>query len=751
MNEYEEEETSSEESLDPKKLAHHYIDQITLAKRRHEEFYNRADKAIKEFLGGGDDSRRGDNSRLNIFNAIINTQLPAYYARTPKSEITLRKKLGNALDNIGAQAIENGSQYCLEECQDFDDVSLAAIKSLLVVGRGVLWERYHVEVERAKEQIPVVSYDEVGFVYPDGTPLQEGVKPIWDGEQYVVVEEYDKVVEEKSITEFVHFKDYLEGPARYESEIEWKARRHYFSKDEYIKEFEEDNPYFKAPEDLDFNTVPEEIKDLGLSKERKAAQGKLAVWEVWCKAKKKILFICEDYEDEPLAIREPAVEIKGFFPCAPALVANVEQDSYIPTCDHYIIKDLLHEVEDLSTRLSHSVEAVKCSALADKQLADALDRMFAEDYAFVPVEDFQKFVQTGGLEDRVLWAPIQHFIAAIQVLGQARNEALSKIYEVTGNSDLLRGTNDPRATAASEQLKGNYANLRFSKRQREIQKFLAAQHKIKAQFMCELFTEETLYEITKFEELEAQIPTQLDEVSGQELKAFTFNDVLEYIRSPYKLYQIDIETDSMVAMDQDAERQQVANYLNSIGQLISQALPAIQQYPTIGELFIAMVDMANAAYRPGKKLDNIQDEMLPKFLAEVQEAKAKADQQANQDPKAVESQVKLQVAQIEAQADQQRVQMEGQKAQMEAQLKQQELQLKQYQAQIELQKLQLEHEKIRLEFVKLGQDAQMKDLEMQGQVVKTAATIQKEAMDTEQATIKAQADIQRAQQQNFKA
>jgi hypothetical protein len=762
----EEEQAEAKPQLeeDDRKLTKYFLDQITIAKRQREKFWKRGEKALKEYQGefSGCDEDTTDTRRINIFNSIVNTGMPAYYARTPKSEVQLREKLGDALDAAGAQAIEAGSQYCLEECQDFDAVAERSVKSLLTVGQGTLWERYEVETEPEIEEIPVIQGQDGAWYYSDGAPVEDAdIGQDQETGQFFVVQEYERVVSEKSVTEFVHYKDYLQSPARYESEVTWKARRIYLSRTEYQELFKQDgNLYYLPVDELDFNTIPEEMKELGLGKDSESMQGKLAVWELWSKPKEKIIYLTEDYHDGPLLKSEPPVKLKGFFPCAPCLVANEAQDQAIPVCDHHIIKDLLKEVERLTTRMHACAEAIRVTAAHDKALGDVLSQMFETDFEFIPIDDFKAFAEKGSLSDRVMFAPVKPFADALQVLGNLREDALKKIYEVTGSSDIMRGATDSRETAAAQQIKGSFANLRFSHRQRQIQKFFAAQLRIKAEFMCTLFADDTLYEICKGREIEKQLQAQATpqqppmppQAQGQPMPPmpqmappqppapqYSFGDVLEYIRNPMKFYKIDIETDSMIALDEAAEREQVANYINSIGGLISQTLPVMSQYPSLADLFVEVLDLANGAYRNGKRLDTLLETLLPAFKKEAA-ANAQREQAGANDPKQAEAQVKLQVAQIEAQSDQMKAQAEVQAAQMDAQLKQMEMSIKQ-------QEIEIERMKIQLEYAKLGKDVQMKDLEMTAQAARTQGTIAKEQMDTQQEAIKLQAAVQKSAQQ----
>lgn len=717
MNEAEAEELP-ESNEDKKKLVKHLNIQLETARKQHDTFYKHAEDAYKEYLSnyGVYDQEDKPVRRMNVFNSIVNTQLPAYYSRTPKAEVGIRKKTGGTLENVTGQAIEHGAQYCLEECQDFDAAAILAIKSYSITGRGVLWERYEAETAVVTENLRVL-FDGESYFYEDGTEVAPESEIVGDEMQgFYAAKTYKKVVSEKAITEFVHYKDYLHSPARCEADISWKARRAYLSKDEFRKRF----PSIDVS-DIKFENIPDELKESkNASKDEIKAQGKAEVWEIWHKEKNRVYWICEDYEEGPIEESEPPFKVKGFYPCSPALCANVGENTAVPTCDYHIIEDQIKEVERTTTRIHACLEAIRANGLYDKMLGDQMTEIYSTDFLMIPIDDFKAFAERGKLEDRIAFAPVEPYVRALEILYDAREQALAKIYEVTGNSDLIRGSTNAQETATAQQLKGNFAQLRFSLKQRQVQQFIKEQLRIKAEVMCSEFQDQTLYEICRGEELEEQfISGEVDPQTGQPLPAeYSFAQVIELMRDDIqRRYKIDIETDSMVALDEGAERQQRTDYLNSIAGFVSQVLPAMQQYPALAPTLMEMVMFATRSYRAGRELEGTIEAGLTEVRQELEQQRANPQQP--EDPKMVENQIKLQIAQIEAQVDQQQAQIELQKAQIDAQLKQLEIQAKVDENQIKREQMQLEagktmvDTKAETEKMKLREDLAKVTLELQ--------------------------------------
>ena len=716
------EESVPQSSEDRRALVKQLKQQIESARKALEDasFYCHGEDAYKEYQGektSYQPAQSDEIRRLNIFHSIIETALPAYYSRTPKSEVSLRTKNGSLVESLGAQLTEAATQYCIEECQDFDSIAERAIKSFAIVGQGILWERYEAVIGEQVDELPVQQGEDGAFYVmgsdgPMTIPEQAEIQETEAG--FVAVLRYETVVEEKSVTDFVHYKDYLEGLARFEEEIPWKARRVYLSRKEFEKQF----PQFEDISKIKFDAMPREIRDQADSLEKRQA-GKAELWELWHRERKKRYYVCESYDEDVISEGPVPFEVKGFFPCAPALKANMTEDSHIPLCDHYIIKDQLLEVERLTTRIHAIIESVRTNFLYDEKLGDKLSDFFDTDHTAIPAKGFE----LKNLGDGVMFFPVERYGTAIEMLYQKREDALNKIYQITGVSDLMRGATDPQETAAAQQIKSRFANLRFSKRQREVQRFVRDQLRIKAELVLAKFDDQRIAQIGRWQEMQQQIPAQMDE-QGQPIgPSITIEQVLQFLREGmYREYSIDIETDSMVALDEEAEREQRNNFLNSVGGFVSQVLPALAQYPAMGDFFSASVMYAAQGYRAGKELHSQLEQGLSKFQAQLAQ---QAQEPQQQDPKMMESQVKLQIAQLDAQSDQQRMQVEFERAKLEQQTAMLELQIKQQETAVKMKQLELEASK---NFTDLEKDSQI--VKLQNDVAKMTMKLDRMAIES---------------------
>lgn len=718
-------EPAEEMPSNDKELADHWHLELQLAKSAHEEFYSEGDEAYRVYFGKKAKDGLLENKaerKVNIFWSQVETLKPALFSRVPKMDVARREKGSDHLARVASQILEQATDYAAEECQDLVSVASQALQDYLVVGRGVLWERYEVEKESVLERLPVSQLEDGSFIYPDGAPLEEGAELQQDEAGFFVTAEYEKVVKEKSVTEYVNWKDYLHNTARNEQEVRWQAKRAYLTKEELIEQFGEIGAEVKR------DVVPGELsKDRSREFEQKR-YSKAEVWEIWDKNTQEVIWISSGLKGKLLKRQEDFLKLDGFFPCQ-VIRSNRKADSLIPRADYQFIKDQLLEIDRLTTRIHAHLEALRTNGCYDKGLGDEIEQVFEGDLNLVPLSNWPDFASKGGMQGVINFLPLETIANVLNQLYQSRESALQKVYEVTGISDIIRGATAPNETATAQQIKGNFANLRFSDRQRAVQRFLAAQLRVKAEIIAENFDAETIRLMSG------------GSFIGSEIREDQFSYVIELLRDdPVRRYRIDIETDSTVAIDENAEKQKRAEFLSSIGQFMGQALPMMQQYSTLAPLFLEFVSFAAKGYKAGRELEQKIEEGLSNF-AQQQMQQAQQPQQA--DPSAMEAQQRMQIEQMrmqtEAAKQQHEMQLEGAKAQHE-------MQLEQMKAQLELAKIDNERQKLATEQMRLQLDAQMAGVELQAAEMKAAADIQraeralqKEAMDTEQELIKAAA------------
>jgi hypothetical protein len=152
-------------------------------------------------------------------------------------------------------------------------------------------------------------------------------------------------------------------------------------------------------------------------------------------------------------------------------------------------------------------------------------------------------------------------------------------------------------------------------------------------------------------------------------------------------FNIDIETDTLVQIDQQTEKSNRVEFLTSVSSFLEKVLPVGQQHPELVPLLGEMLLFGIRGFKIGRTIEG----SFEQFVAQAtQNEKAKAAQPPQPPPpnpemiraqtEAQNSQAKLQADQQTAQAD---MQMEHVKMQAEQQLAAQKLQFEQWKAQLD--------------------------------------------------------------------
>jgi hypothetical protein len=141
-------------------------------------------------------------------------------------------------------------------------------------------------------------------------------------------------------------------------------------------------------------------------------------------------------------------------------------------------------------------------------------------------------------------------------------------------------------------------------------------------------------------------------------------------------FNIDIETDTLVQIDQQAEKQSRIEFLTSASTFLEKVLPMGQQAPELVPLLGEMLLFGIRGFKIGRTIEGTFEQ----FIAQMnQQEKAKAAQPPQPPPPTPE----MIRAQAEAQNAQAKIQMEQAKLQTDQQLETQKLQFEQWKAQLD--------------------------------------------------------------------
>jgi hypothetical protein len=548
--------------------------------------------------------------------------------------------------------IERCLQYEIDK-GDFDASMKLAIIDRLLPGRGTVWVRFE-EKELAQ---PV-----------DALPGEEG------GEAQVMPNAPYKY--ECTPVDYVFWKDVRYSPARCWDEVTWIARRVYMSQDDGIKRFGED-----------FKQVPLTHEPVGLDEmEKMGVEGlddmkKAVVWEIWSKTTKQVFWVSEGYS-KTLDIKDDPLGLDNFWPCPKPLFATQTTETLVPIPDYSLYQDQAEEIDMLTNRIAKLVEAVKVVGVYDAS-QQGVQRMLSEgvNNQLIPVDTWAAFAEKGGLKGVVDFMPLDSVLQALRECYAAREQAKQVVYEITGISDIIRGSTIASETAAAQQIKSQYASLRIKPRQTEVAQFASEVLRIKAQIMCDFYAPQTLVEMSG---IMGTMDAQYAEQAIMLLKS-----------EPARGFRIEVASDSLVEMDEATEKQSRIEFLGAVGQFMDRALPVTQQVPELAPLMGEMLMFGVRAFKGGRMMESAFDEAMAKLNA------PKPPEQPQPDPEQMKAEAMMQVEQGKMQLEQAKIQTQGQIEQFKAQ-----------QAK-ELEQMRQEYESAREQ---VRQEAETQRLQMKAQI-----------------------------------
>ena len=698
-----------------------WLAEIAAYNSTFDEWMKRAKKIVERYrdereIGNQNtQTQLGSQKKFNILWSNVQTLQPALFSKTPIPDIERRYKDRDPVGLAAAEILERAVSHCLDVI-DFETPVKLARDDYLLSGRGTTWERYvpkygdetrdHIPLQMAtSEQNPEFvlegeDVDEPKYLDADGKQVTEGVKFADDGSPYMESEPYKPVVYEDVITDYISWEDFGHTPAPTWDKVRACWRKELMTRDQLNERFP------KKGKDVGMTKVlsgigPEKIEAFGDVFKR------AEVYEIWDKTSRKVFWISPGYTEGVLDELADPLKLENFFPCPRPLYATMTGDRLIPVPDYYEYQDQANSIDTITQRLDMLVRAMKVSGAYDSSFPNLENIIKSSETTLVPVDNWAMFAEKGGIEGAISFVPLTEIAAAIQALSVERQNLKRDLYEITGLSDIIRGQGaGGRATATEQKIKGQFANLRLSERQRDVAIFVRDSVRIKSEIIAEHFSPETLLEISGW--MQTATARALDlhvQKSGQGVTAKQrFDEAVALLKNDHlRSFRIDVETDSTVMEDAIGEKQARSEFLIALGQYLQQALAAAEKFPVLGTALAETLFFGVRGFRAGRHLEAVWEQAIEDLAAQgVQQPQA---QEGGKSP-AVEMakiEVDRQEAQANLQLDQATMQLNAQVAQGKAQLAAARLQLEQQK--LEFEKAKFVHESA-VEGEKLGMSKQ---------------------------------------------
>lgn len=634
--------------------------------RSYKRWEARVDRIVKKYK---DDSRydRNPNARFNILWSNVQTIQPAIFARLPRPDVSRRFRDNDPIGRVASMMLERALEFEIEHYGDYKSAMNNAVLDRLLGGRGVAWVRYepHIVGEEAGEP-------------DDGYQVTEDSDEA-ETEGGIENENPERIEYECAPVDYVHWKDFGHTIARTWEEVTAVWRKVYMSRAALVERFGEELGG-KVPLD----TKPDDLKQ---SYKADDSVYEALVYEIWDKTTGKVLWISKSL-GKILDERDDPLQLENFWPCPKPLYATLTTDSLEPIPDFVIYQDQARELDVLCDRIDGLINALKVRGVYDAS-ASELARLFSEgeNNTLIPVHNWMAFAEKQGMKGAIDLVDITPFASALQQCYQAMEQVKGQIYELMGIADIQRGQTDPSETLGAQIIKSNNAAGRLKTQQHAVVDFATSLLSIKAQIICNHFTDDTLVKISGAMQLSDQdkqlIPQAIALLRDEASKNF----------------RIEVTSDSMIYQDEQQEKQDRIAFLGAVGQFMQMALPTAQASPELTPMLCEMLKFGVTAFKAGKQLEGIIDETADKLREQTKAA------QGQPKPPPVE----IQKVQMQQQAEMQKLQMQAQLEQVKMQNQMQLEKAKQeYQAQENQLKFQLEEQRNQMDREMEVKVAQMK-------------------------------------------
>jgi hypothetical protein len=621
--------SASDFDSSPMGLAQRWGTEIEAADQELRKFHDEARKIVQRYLDKRDAYGK-DESKVNLFWSTMKVLLSMLYARPPKADVSrtfqdyeddVARVAGTMLQRILNRGFD-------DDVSTWDTAVRQGIEDWLVVGLGQIWLRYEVKTE------------------PYVIPAQ--LDPM-TGMELAPEQEAERIVDEDAPCDYIYWEDFYWSPARTWGEVRWVARRVYMTKDQLEARFGEEIakivPLGKTSSQSNVND--QEVKHDPWTKAE--------VFEIWCKENRKVYWYTKG-ADVILDVKDDPLQLGGFFPCPKPVAANVTSSNFMPRADYIFAQDQFNELDEINTRITWLTRAAKVVGVYDKS-AEGIQRVFSQgaENQLIPVDNWALFAERGGIKGQVDWIPIDQVTNAIERLRQYRQDKVMQIYEVLGISDVMRGSSKASETATAQQIKAQFGSTRVQLMQFYIADWITQALRIKAEIICKHWQPETIIRRSNIE----RTPDAM--LAPQAIQLLKDEEMSEY--------RVNIEADSMAAMDWAAERDAAVQFMQGLGAFISQVAPMAQSVPGAAPVLLSLLQWSVSKFRVSTQIESVLDQAItglkqqgiqPQQPNPMQEAEV-AEKQAG----AAERAAKAKKANVEAAGMQMQL---GQQAAMQAML-----------------------------------------------------------------------------------
>lgn len=489
-----------------------------------------------------------------------------------------------------ASVVQKALEIVVED-EHSDEAVKMAVKDTLLPGRGVCRCRWKPKMMSE----PVMAADGVTpLPGPDGQPQTRDIK-VWEAVD----------------DEYVYWEDLLVDPVRAAPDMNWIAFRHLFTDNELASEFAGSPEYdsLKARgrlgDILKWTDESAAKSPVGGGSPMKSAQGlgdhikKAMVWEIWDRRRRRIIWFIREVSGLTLRVDPDSLQLEGFYPIPVPMLAVTTTDSRIPRPFYDLYANLAADLDETSKRISALTKMIKVRGAYNSASTDIADILTAGDNKMVAVDGVDMI--NGGLSNHIWLVPIVEWMNALDKLLLAKEQQKQSIYEIMGISDIMRGSTKASETATAQRIKGSMGMGRLEDAKQAAANFVRDLLRLKAEIICQNFDAATLEAMTG------------EKVTPQ---------VMDILRSDFqRTCAIDIETDSTVAVDEQAEQQGMAQVMQSVQAVMQGAMAMLQSGvlppPQVVALSLELLKMVLHPIRYSRGVVQMINQFMEQLQAQI--------------------------------------------------------------------------------------------------------------------------------------
>ena len=629
----------------------------------------KVDKLLEKYAGS-DANITNPTAKFNIFFSVVQTLIPAIFARVPRPDVSRRFKDNDPAARVASLLLERALEYELDQFGDYKSAMHNAVFDYLTAGRSTAWVRYEPHIKAKEMGEPT-----------DGLEVSEDID-----------EPQEEMISEQSPIDYVHWRELgYTASARTWEEVKAVWRQVYLGRSQLVERFGEEVGR-KIPLDVVPDSKKQQINRLD-TRDQNSSQA--CIYEVWCKETKTVYWISKslgriiDKKDDPLGL-------EGFFPCPQPLFFSKLTDSLLPNPMYVQIQDQCEACDILAERQRSLIEALKIRGVYNAEFPE-LQRLFSEgeNNSLIPVSDWAALAEKQGLNGAIDLVDITPIASTLVASFDAMEAMKNQVYDLSGVSDVMRGGGtDPMETATAQALKSVNGQNRLKTMQHAVACFAGDLLKLKAQMICNQYSDETIL---------LNGGAQLLSPQDQALVP----QALQMLRDePMRGFRIQVTADSLILMDEQQEKQDRMEFINAVGGYFAQAIPMVSQTPELMPLAIELLKFSASAFKAGKTVEGLLDQTADSFREQFEKTKdqpkpppveiqklqmqLQADSQLEQAKMAAQQQLEQAKAQAKQMEMAAQLEFDKQKATIDAEV---ERQKQLFQAEQEKERLQMEDEK----------------------------------------------------------